>query len=84
MRLRGKPPTWMLSLCGDPVFPLLNATSRALKGLGWVRGLNRRVKGTSQTSLTLGLLSRVGFVCREPTLSPQCLQNLSPLIQGHV
>lgn len=29
--------------------------------------------------LAFGLLSRIGFVCWEPTLSLQCLQNLQPV-----
>lgn len=41
MRLCGQPPTWMLRVLGDPVTPILNATTRAPKGLGWGRGLNR-------------------------------------------
>lgn len=40
MRLCGQPPTWMLRVLGDPVAPILNATNRAPKGLGWGRGLN--------------------------------------------
>lgn len=41
MRLCGQPPPWMLKALEDPVTPLLNATNKAVKGLGWVRGLNR-------------------------------------------
>lgn len=65
MRLCGQPPAWMLRLRGDPVSPVLNATSRALKGLGWARGLSPG----HFPDLPFGLLSGTGSARWGPTVS---------------